>query len=307
MDIHLFLRDPATTQEEGQLMEVQLHHSFQVFLRIMIFPLLLATHLWVLKMQGGAKGIHHLLGTWRGPLRQVICLLIIGEEEEDHHHHLMLEEEEEDHHHLMLEEDIHLLNMKPIRVMCHEALTLMTLMIVIEAIHHLQVPVCSTLLQLICQFHLPVILNDLLVMCILHLEDQSMQLMFFHHFRIAQQEEQEALLHPGDLQYNSIRLNLQYNHIHLPHLQSMKMQDFHLLLFRTMLMRVTLLQDLAQFHQVLFPMVLHLVFVRHASRVVNNSDPGSGYVTETVNVPIKNLVRLHNNSSHHCFSGNKFT
>jgi hypothetical protein len=87
----------------------------------------------------------------------------------------------------------------------------------------------------------------------------------------------------------------------------MKMQDFHLLLFRTMLMRVTLLQDLAQFHQVLFPMVLHLVFVRHASRVVNNSDPGSGYVTETVNVPIKNLVRLHNNSSHHCFSGNKFT
>jgi hypothetical protein len=129
-------------------------------------------------------------------------------------------------------------------------------------------------------------------MCILHLEDQLMQLMFFH---------------PGDLQYNSIRLNLQYNHIHVPHLQSMKMQDFHLLLFRTMLMRVTLLQDLAQFHQVLFPIVLHLVFVLHASRVVNNLDPGFGYVTETVNVPIKNLVRLRNNSSHHYFSGNKFT
>jgi hypothetical protein len=301
MDIHLFLRDPATTQEEGQLMEVQLLHSFQVFLHIMIFPLLLATHLWVLKMQGGAKGIHHLLGTWRELLQQVICLLNIGEEGE-----------EEDHHHLMLAEDIHLLNMKPIRVMCHEALTLM---IMIEAIHHLQVPGSSTLLQLMCQIHhlwgtrLPVtpILNDLLVMCILHLEDQSMQLMFFHHFHIAQQEEQEALLHPGDLQYNSIRLNLQYNHIHLPHLQSMKMQDFHLLLFRTMLMRVTLLQDLAQFHQVLFPMVLHLVFVLHASRVVNNSDPGFGYVTETVNVRIKNLFRLHNNSSHHYFSGKKFT
>jgi hypothetical protein len=300
MDIHLFLRDPATTQEEGQLMEVQLLHSFQVFLHIMIFPLLLATHLWVLKMQGGAKGIHHLLGTWRELLQQVIFLLIIGEEGE-----------EEDHHHLMLAEDIHL-HMKPIRVMCHEALTLM---IVIEAIHHLQVPGSSTLLQLMCQIHhlwhtrLPVtpILNDLLMMCILHLEDQSMQLMVFHHFHIAQQEEQEALLHPGDLQYNSIRLNLQYNHIHLPHLQSMKMQDFHLLLFRTMLMRVTLLQDLAQFHQVLFPMVLHLVFVLHASRVVNNSDPGFGYVTETVNVRIKNLFRLHNNRSHHYFSGKKFT
>jgi hypothetical protein len=268
MDIHLFLQDLATTQEEGQLMEVQLHHSFQVVLRIMIFPLLLATHLWVLKMQGGAKGIHHLLGTWRELLRQVICLLIIGEEGE-----------EEDHHHLMLVEDICLLHMKSIRVMCHEALTLM---IVVEAIHHLQVPVSSTLLLLMCQIHhlgrtpLPVslILNDLLVMCILHLEDQSMQLMVFHHFRIAQQEEQEALLHPGDLQYNSIRPNLHYNHIHVPHLQSMKMQDFHLLLFRTMLMQVTLLQDLAQFHQVLFPMVLHLVFVFHASQVVNNSDPG---------------------------------
>jgi hypothetical protein len=286
MDIHLFLRDLATTQEEGQLMEVQLHHSFQVFLRIMISPLLLASHLWVLKMQGGPKGIHHLLGTWRELLRQVICLLISGEEGE-----------EEDHHHLMLVEDIHLLHMKPIWVMCHEALTPM---IVIEAIHHLQVPVSSTLLQLMCQIHhlwhtrLPVtlLLNDLLVMCILHLEDQLMQLMFFH---------------PGDLQYNSIRLNLQYNHIHVPHLRSMKMQDFHLLLFRTMLMRVTLLQDLAQFHQVLFPIVLHLVFVLHASRVVNNLDPGFGYVTETVNVPIKNLVRLRNNSSHHYFSGNKFT
>ena len=54
-------------------------------------------------------------------------------------------------------------------------------------------------------------------------------------------------------------------------------------------------------------MVLHLVFVLHASHVVNNSDPGFRYVTETVNVPIKNLVRLHNNSSHHYFSGNKFT
>jgi hypothetical protein len=255
MDIHLFLRDLATTQEEGQLMEVQLHHSFQVFLRIMISPLLLASHLWVLKMQGGPKGIHHLLGTWRELLRQVICLLISGEEGE-----------EEDHHHLMLVEDIHLLHMKPIWVMCHEALTPM---IVIEAIHHLQVPVSSTLLQLMCQIHhlwhtrLPVtlLLNDLLVMCILHLEDQLMQLMFFH---------------PGDLQYNSIRLNLQYNHIHVPHLRSMKMQDFHLLLFRTMLMRVTLLQDLAQFHQVLFPIVLHLVFVLHASRVVNNLDPGFG-------------------------------
>jgi hypothetical protein len=269
MDIHLFLQDPATTQEEGQLMEVQLHHSFQVFLHIMISPLLLATHLWVLKMQGGAKGIHHLLGIWRELLQQVICLLIIREEGE------------EDHHHLMLVEDIRLLHMKPIWVMCHEALTLM---IVIEAIHHLQVPVSSTLLQLMRQIHhlwrtrLPVtlILNDLLVMCILHLEDQSMQLMIFHHFRIAQQEEQEALLHPGDLQYNSIHLNLQFNHIHLTHLQSMKIQDFHLLLFRTMLMRVTLLQDLAQFHQVLFPMVLHLVFVLHASRVVNNSDPSFG-------------------------------